>query len=107
MKKLLLMLFLCVPAYAEQYRQVFDLNSQVSTTSVQRVSDGAVIPLVVGNRDFKDYQDWIKLGNTLLPATPLTAPDPLKAQAKIDLNTKTKTDTQRIDAIIKYLDLDK
>lgn len=30
-----------------------------------------------------------------------------KVQAKTDLNTKTKTDADRIDAIIKYLDLDK
>lgn len=29
-----------------------------------------------------------------------------KDQAKLDLNTKSKTDTQRIDAIIKYLGLD-
>lgn len=28
-------------------------------------------------------------------------------QAKIDLNAKTRTDAERIDAIIKYLDLDK
>ncbi len=33
--------------------------------------------------------------------------DPVKDQAKIDLNTKSNTDTERIEAIIKYLDLDK
>ena len=33
--------------------------------------------------------------------------DLLKEQAKTDLNTKAKTPEQRIDAIIKYLDLDK
>lgn len=30
-----------------------------------------------------------------------------QTQAKIDLNTSAKTDTQRIDAIITYLQLDK
>lgn len=107
MRKLLLILFLCAPAYAEQYRQVFDLNGQVSTASVQRVSDGAIIPLVAGNRDYKDYQDWIKSGNAVLPATPAQVIDPVKAQAKTDLNNASKTDAQRIDAIIKYLSLDK
>lgn len=36
-----------------------------------------------------------------------TLDDSARAQAKIDLNSTTKTDTQRIDAIIKYLGLDK
>lgn len=30
-----------------------------------------------------------------------------KVQAKIDLNSTIKTDTDRINAIVKYLDLDK
>jgi hypothetical protein len=33
--------------------------------------------------------------------------DPLKVQAKIDLNTQSKTPIERINAIIRYLDLDK
>jgi beta-lactam-binding protein with PASTA domain len=37
----------------------------------------------------------------------INSPNAIKDQAKIDLNTKSKTDAQRIDAIIKYLDLDK
>lgn len=40
----------------------------------------------------------------------LAQPDPddvLRQQAKIDLNTSSKTDTERINAIIKYLGLDR
>jgi hypothetical protein len=37
----------------------------------------------------------------------LSVTDQAKTQAKIDLNTGIMTDTERIDAIIKYLELDK
>jgi hypothetical protein len=36
--------------------------------SVQRLSDGAFIPFDPANTDFIEYQKWLELGNTPLPA---------------------------------------
>lgn len=45
---------------------------------IQRTSDGAVIPPDPANRDWRDYQAWLGLGNTPDPADP--APTPLTPQ---------------------------
>lgn len=35
---------------------------------VQRVADGAFIPMVEGNRDYDEYLAWVVAGNTPIPA---------------------------------------
>ena len=50
----------------------------------------------------KQYDDYI-----LANQPPSILPDPIKEQAKLDLNNKTKTVTQRLNALVTYLDLDK
>lgn len=42
---------------------------------ITRIADGAFIPPDPGNIDWVDYQNWLKAGNTPLPAPPLP-PDP-------------------------------
>ena len=43
-------------------------------TSIKRLSDGATIPNDPGNRDYREYLDWLDAGNTPEPAP---APPPL------------------------------
>ena len=40
-------------------------------TQIRRLSDGASIPAVGGNRDYREAMEWIELGNVI---TPWTAP---------------------------------
>jgi hypothetical protein len=44
-----------------------DFMSQLSQC-VKRMSDGAFIPCDLANRDYQEYLEWIKAGNTPLPA---------------------------------------
>ncbi|OGS90870.1 MAG: hypothetical protein A2Z95_06285 [Gallionellales bacterium GWA2_60_18] len=41
------------------------------TTSIIRLSDGAIIPAAEGNRDYAEYQLWVRSGNTPEPADPV------------------------------------
>ena len=45
-----------------------------TSTSIKRPSDGAFIPNDPGNRDYREYLDWLDAGNTPEPAP---APPPL------------------------------
>ena len=36
----------------------------IGTKSVKRLTDGACIPFVDGNRDYENYKQWIAEGNT-------------------------------------------
>ena len=47
-----------------------------TSTSIIRLSDGAHIPDDPGNRDYKDYLEWVNEGNTPLPAPTPPPPPP-------------------------------
>ncbi len=42
---------------------------------IQRLSDGAFIPVVDGNRDYRDYVAWVAAGNTAQPPDQPPPPD--------------------------------
>ena len=45
-------------------------------TSIKRLSDGATIPNDPGNRDYREYLDWLEAGNTPEPAPAPPPPPP-------------------------------
>lgn len=45
------------------------------TQTVQRLSDNAFIPFDPTNQDFVEYQKWLSLGNTPIPADEPTLPE--------------------------------
>ncbi|MFY8211369.1 MAG: hypothetical protein ACOVLB_01705 [Candidatus Nanopelagicus sp.] len=45
-----------------------NINNQEILDQIQRISDGAFIPFVEGNRDYQEYLKWLAEGNTPLPA---------------------------------------
>jgi hypothetical protein len=47
-----------------------------TSTSIKRLSDGAFIPNDPGNRDYREYLDWIDAGNTPEPAPAPPPPPP-------------------------------
>jgi hypothetical protein len=47
-----------------------------SSDSILRLSDNAYIPNDPGNRDYREYLQWIEEGNTPLPAPPPPPPAP-------------------------------
>lgn len=55
-------------------------NYKLATQGVIRTLDGASIPAGVDNRDWRDYQTWLALGNTPDPKDS----DPLPTQEHID-----------------------
>lgn len=51
----------------------------LSQTQVQRIADGATIPFEEGNRDYREYLDWVAEGNTPNPIDPPPPPDTRRA----------------------------
>jgi hypothetical protein len=47
-----------------------------SGDSILRIADNAYIPAAPGNRDYREYLDWLEEGNTPLPAPAPPAPGP-------------------------------
>jgi hypothetical protein len=47
-----------------------------TSTSIKRLSDGAFIPNDPGNRDYREYLDWLDAGNMPDPA-PVPEPAPV------------------------------
>lgn len=47
-----------------------------TSTSIKRLSDGATIPNDPGNRDYREYLDWLDAGNTPEPAPAPPPPPP-------------------------------
>lgn len=48
---------------------------KLTIAGVQRTLDGAFIPFDVGNRQYKEYLDWLAAGNSADPADPERQPD--------------------------------
>lgn len=51
------------------------MNYKLLESGVQRLSDNACIPPDPGNRDWQDYQTWLKQGNTPEPKDAPPPPD--------------------------------
>jgi hypothetical protein len=47
-----------------------------SGDTILRLTDNAFIPQAPGNRDYREYLDWLEEGNTPLPAPEAPAPGP-------------------------------
>jgi hypothetical protein len=47
-----------------------------TSTSIIRLSDGATVPNDPGNRDYREYLDWLEAGNTPEPAPAPPPPPP-------------------------------
>ena len=46
------------------YRKIYESHQTLSTTSIQRISDNAVIPFDPANTDYQEYLEWVVEGNT-------------------------------------------
>ena len=47
-----------------RYKLTKNIDGIISTTQVQRISDGAFIPFNPANTDYQEYLEWVAEGNT-------------------------------------------
>lgn len=47
-----------------KYKLTKNIDETISTTQVQRISDGAFIPFDEANTDYQAYLEWVDEGNT-------------------------------------------
>ena len=54
-----------------------------SGDTILRLADNAYIPQAPGNRDYREYLDWLEAGNTPEPAPETPAPSELTPAEKL------------------------
>lgn len=99
-------LLLASPVWAVQYKESLERDGTVSVRTIIRVDDGAAIPIDAQNRDYQSFLKWQKDGNAITPTAPVVRVDP-KAGDKAVLKDSKSTTDEKINALIKVLDLDK
>lgn len=52
--------------------------------TILRLTDNAFIPNDPGNRDYREYLDWLEEGNTPEPAPIVEPPAPLTTEQKLE-----------------------
>jgi len=50
------------------YKQIKNIDGTINEKLILRISDNANIPRNEANRDYKEYLEWVALGNTPEPA---------------------------------------
>ena len=50
------------------YKQLKNIDGGISTDTIRRIEDGAIIPFDPANTDYQAYLKWLDEGNTPLPA---------------------------------------
>ena len=80
-----------------------------NSDAILRLEDNVFIPKAPGNRDYREYLDWLSEGNTPLPAPPAPPPAPPppppgptieELVAEIDaLKAQLSITTARVDAV--------
>lgn len=67
---------------------------------VQRLSDGAFIPMSTENRDYNEYLKWLEEGNVPLPPDPIPEPEPLTPQQKLEASGLTVDELKELLGLI-------
>lgn len=69
--------------------------------SVYRLTDGALIPFDAGNKDYLEYLDWTKTGQTAEAAdpNPFLTPQEIKQPTLTELQAQLAAIKEQIDAI--------
>ena len=77
------------------------MYKKTTTNYVIRISDNVCIPDDIKNKDYAEYLEWIKKGNTVLPIDPI----PIEEQDRLNKEEIKKAEINKIigDTVIKYL----